>query len=52
MGGLLDRRWIRGEQIPDDPVLTAPEIGPMVDASSVYEAAKNMRAVPIGKEAC
>ena len=51
IGGLLDRRWIRGEEVPDDPVLSAPEIGPMVDAASVYEAAARMRAAPIGKQA-
>ena len=50
-GRLVRRRWILGEMEADDPVLEAPEIGPVADTLSLYEAVKKMRVVPIGKPA-
>lgn len=50
-GRLVRRRWILKEPIDDDPLLDAPEIGPVADALSLYEAVANMRATPIGKSA-
>jgi hypothetical protein len=48
-GRLVHRRWILGESVADTPLLHAPEIGPVVDANSIYEAAAKMRLAPIGK---
>jgi hypothetical protein len=48
-GRLVDRRWIRREKIEDAPLLAAPEIGPVADASTMFEAVKRMGIVPIGK---
>ena len=50
-GRFVHRRWIQGEMIPDNPLLDAPEIGPVADANAMYEAVKKMRSVPIGKGA-
>ncbi len=47
-GGLVRRRWILREQVPDDPVLDAPELGPVGDINALYDAVARMRAVPIG----
>lgn len=44
-GQLVDRRWIRGENV-DDPVLSAPEIGPVADAITLYEAVAQIRPTP------
>jgi hypothetical protein len=46
---LVDRRWIRGETIRDDAVLNAPELGPVADVRSLYEAVAAMRMMPIGR---
>jgi hypothetical protein len=48
-GRLFERRWIRRERVDDAPILEAPEIGPVADAVSLYEAVSHMRAVPIGR---
>jgi hypothetical protein len=48
-GRLVHRRWVEGEQGGDEPILDAPEIGPVADAAAIYEAVKNMRRIPIGK---
>jgi len=50
-GDLVRRRWIFGERISDDEILHAPEIGPVADAVSLFQAVKQMRSVPIGKAA-
>ena len=42
------RRWILGEPVPDAGVLAAPEIGPVADTISLYEAVRKMRIAPIG----
>ena len=48
-GRLVRQRWILGEAPADDALLQAPEIGPVADTLSLYEAVRRMRPVPIGK---
>jgi hypothetical protein len=48
-GRLVHRRWIEGAQVGSEPILDAPEIGPVADAAAMYESVKKMRRVPIGK---
>jgi len=48
-GRLVRRRWILGETVADDPVLQAPELGPVADILTLYEAVKKMHVMPIGK---
>jgi hypothetical protein len=48
-GALVHRRWIEGRTVADEPILEAPEIGPVADAAAMYEAVVKMRRVPIGK---
>ena len=50
-GALVRRRWILGESIADEELLHAPEIGPVADTASLFEAVKRMRPGPIGKAA-
>ena len=50
-GRLVHRRWILREPVDDNPILDAPEIGPVADAAAMYDAVKRMRVVPIGKGA-
>jgi hypothetical protein len=49
MGGHVHRRWILGEPASNDPLLDAPEIGPLTDAAAIYEATARMRPFPIGR---
>jgi hypothetical protein len=49
-GRLVHRRWILGETtVADDPLLQAPELGPVADTLTLYQAVRAMRPVPIGK---
>jgi hypothetical protein len=48
-GALVHRRWVEGREVADEPILDAPEIGPVADAAAMYEAVVKMRHVPIGK---
>ncbi len=48
-GRLVHRRWIEGAPVGTEPILDAPEIGPVADAAAMYESVKKMRSVPIGK---
>jgi hypothetical protein len=50
-GRLVHKRWIQDEPIADDALLQAPEIGPVADTLSIYEAVTQMRIAPIGKTA-
>lgn len=50
-GRLVRRRWILGETDLDDRVLQAPELGPVADTLTLYEAVKKMRVAPVGKPA-
>lgn len=48
-GRLVRRRWILRESVGDAPILSAPEIGPVADTFPLYEAARKMRIVPLGR---
>jgi hypothetical protein len=48
-GELVHQRWIEGRQVANEPILEAPEIGPVADAAAMYDAVVKMRRVPIGK---
>ena len=48
-GRLVRRRWILHEAPADDALLQAPEIGPVADTQTMYNAVRNMRPVPFGK---
>jgi hypothetical protein len=50
-GVLVRRRWILKEKIADDELIRAPEIGPVADAVSLFDAVEKMRPFPIGKRA-
>jgi hypothetical protein len=45
----VHRRWIEQERVEGEPILDAPEIGPVADAAAMYEAVRKMRPIPIGK---
>ena len=47
-GRLVRRRWILREPVADAALLGAPEIGPVADTISLYEAVRKLRTVPIG----
>ena len=47
-GGAVRSKWILGESKLDDPVLSAPELGPVADTITLYEAVSRMRPVPLG----
>ena len=48
-GRLVSERWIAGIDVKDDAILNAPELGPVADTVSLYEAVKRVRTVPLGK---
>jgi hypothetical protein len=48
-GRLVRRRWILGEPVGEEAILSAPEIGPVADTLALYEAARNMKTLPIGR---
>jgi hypothetical protein len=48
-GRLVHERWIEGREIGEQPLLVAPELGPVADTAAIYEAVKSMRTLPIGK---
>jgi len=50
-GAGVRSKWILGEVKEDDPLLSAPEIGPVADTLSLYEAVRRMRPTPLGKAA-
>lgn len=50
-GRLVQRRWIQREPVEESPLLDAPELGPVADTLSLYEAVTKMRAAPLGKTA-
>lgn len=47
-GRLVQRRWIDGEDVGEQDILDAPEIGPIADAADMYDAVRRMRPMPIG----
>jgi len=50
-GAGVRSKWVLGQVKEDDPLLSAPEIGPVADTISLYEAVQRMRPVPLGKSA-
>jgi hypothetical protein len=50
-GRRVRRRWILGEKVADDGRLDAPELGPVADTLTLYEAVQKMRPIPIGRRA-
>jgi hypothetical protein len=50
-GALVRKRWILGEEIGDEEILQAPELGPVADTVSLYQAVRQMRPFAIGKPA-
>jgi hypothetical protein len=50
-GRLVERRWVRGETVVDEGLLEAPELGPVADTLTLYEAIERLRMAPIGRQA-
>jgi hypothetical protein len=50
-GAAVRRKWILGEATVDEPLLSAPEIGPVADTVSLCEAVQRMRPIPLGTAA-
>jgi hypothetical protein len=50
-GGAVRRKWILGDRAVDDPLLSVPEIGPVADTVSMYDAVQRMRPIPLRKTA-
>jgi hypothetical protein len=48
-GSAVRRKWIVGDSKADEPLLAAPEIGPVADTAALYELVHGMRALPVGK---
>ena len=49
-GRAVRARWIDGDPVMnDEPLLEAPEIGPVADTLSMYDSVVRMRAIPVGK---
>jgi len=46
-GRLVHRRWILRQEIGEQPLLAAPEIGPVADVISAYEAIEAIRPTPL-----
>jgi hypothetical protein len=49
-GWLVHKRWIQGEPVEDKGLLEAPELGPVADTITMYEAVKRIKPVPLGKQ--
>jgi hypothetical protein len=50
-GRLVKRRWIDKARIEDEEILSAPELGPVADTVSLFAAVRNMRIIPLGRQA-
>ena len=49
-GRAVRERWIEGQPVVDaEPLLEAPEIGPVADTISMYDAVARIRPLPIGR---
>lgn len=52
-GRLVHRRWILGQPVGSESsagdILDAPELGPVVDISAIYDAVTKVTPIPIGK---
>jgi hypothetical protein len=54
-GRLVRQHWIEGRSLgsgeQEAGLLAAPELGPIADTTSIYEAVRNSRRTPIGRMA-
>jgi hypothetical protein len=50
-GAAVRDKWIRGDAKVDEPLLSAPEVGPVADTVALYEAVQRMRPIPLGTQA-
>jgi hypothetical protein len=50
-GAAVRDKWILGKTGDDEPLLSAPEIGPVADTVALYDAVRRMRPVPLGRTA-
>ena len=48
-GRLVHQRWILGKSVPQNELLEAPELGPVADTATIYEAVKKISPLPVGK---
>jgi len=48
-GLLVQQKWIEGRDVGEASVLAAPELGPVADVATLYDAVRNMRTVPLTK---
>ena len=49
-GRAVRERWINGKPVvTEQPLLDAPEIGPVADTIAMYDAVARMRPVPVGR---
>lgn len=48
-GRLVDARWILKKEVPENPLLDAPELGPVADVQAMYQAVAAMRPAVISK---
>ncbi|AEC20419.1 hypothetical protein PT7_1879 [Pusillimonas sp. T7-7] len=48
-GRAVDARWIAQQDVPDYPMLNAPELGPVADIQALYQSVASMRPVIINK---
>lgn len=46
-GRLVRERWIDGKQVANDPILDAPELGPIADTAAPYELIAKIRPLPL-----
>ena len=46
-GRLVRERWIEGKPVADEPILDAPELGPIADTAAPYELIAKMRPLPL-----
>jgi len=46
-GRLVRERWIDGKPVVDDPILDAPELGPIADTAAPYELISKIRPLPL-----
>jgi hypothetical protein len=52
-GRMVHQRWILGQNVNSESaagdILDAPELGPVVDISAIYDAVGKVTPVPVGK---
>jgi hypothetical protein len=46
-GRLVREKWIDGKPAVDDPILDAPELGPIADTAAPYELIAKIRPLPL-----